>query len=161
MILAFAALTTPAVAEPVALDDFLAGFSDGCRQSEDWTAFRRTMVGDDLALTRRTEIPPGLRAAFGRAEIVATDPADGAITVEIPITDATFRGLPVTALRLGYASGYPLIDDSVIFAATGDAARAAFADDIARFAKANPESIVEYGLHDDPAGPRLTCFATN
>ena len=163
LLAACAAMTfaAPAFADPVNLDTFLSGFLNDCDQSEEWIAFRTTMVGEDLKLTRRTQIPADIRAGIGRAEIVDRNEAEGTVTVEVPVEGAIFNSLPVKALRLGYARDYPLIDDNVIFATSGDAALAAFADALGRFQKEHPNSIVEYGLHDDPAGPRLTCFVTN
>lgn len=154
-------LASPAIAAEVQLDAFLAGFADGCRQSEDYLAFRRTMVDEALALTRRTEMPDAVRPAVGRAEIVGRDEGEGWISVVVPVTGATFRGLPVTRLELGYASGYPLVDDAVVFAAPAEAVQAAFGPAVEAFARENPESILEYAVTTKDGAPRLSCFATN
>jgi hypothetical protein len=157
---------TPAAAsaEPVRLDEFLAGFGDQCQQTDAFVRFKATMIVADHGgwkLTRRTEIPADIRPAIGRAEITAIDAEDGSAMVTIPVTGATFRGLPVSAIRVGFADEYPLIDDSVQFAGTLAEVRDGLAEDLAQFDTAVAGELVDFGLTEDADGLWLRCAAAN
>jgi hypothetical protein len=159
-----AALAGPSwAAEPVALDDFLAGFHANCAQSDDFETMKRTMVkgGDGWSLTRRTVLPAAVRPAVGQARFADEKAEDGSVAVIVPLANASYRGLKVSGLRIGYAEGYPLIDDSILFDAPFEAVKEALAADLAAFDQEKAGEIVEFRLEKVDGAPRLTCFATN
>ena len=151
----------PALAADVALDDFLGGFGATCETGPALAAYKRGLLAGAGEAEAEARLAPEIAAALGPATVMPGNEEPGSVFHRVPVTGASFRGLPVKALEIGQSWDYPLLSDSVVFAVAGDTALAALAEELARVDKALGESIVEYTLSDGPDGPVLTCFVTN
>jgi hypothetical protein len=161
---AVAALTaTRAAAGPAVLDAFLIGFEDGCREGHDFGLWADTVMTNDKAgrwtITSGGEVPPELAGAFGRPSLtVQREKASDLARLVVPVADATYKGLRVTALELRRSTGYFLADDTVVFAEPEATLRETLAPVLRRARKLIGKGPATIDLKTENGRVRLRCL---
>ncbi|TPQ45999.1 hypothetical protein C2U72_26135 [Prosthecomicrobium hirschii] len=161
---AVAALTaTRAAAGPAVLDAFLIGFEDGCREGHDFGLWADTVMTNDKAgrwtITAGGEVPPELAGAFGRPSLtVQREKASDLARLVVPVADATYKGLRVTALELRRSTGYFLADDTVVFAEPEATVRETLAPVLRRARKLIGKGPATIDLKTENGRVRLRCL---
>lgn len=154
---------TRAAAGPAVLDAFLIGFEDGCREGHDFGLWADTVMTNDKAgrwtITAGGEVPPELAGAFGRPSLtVQREKASDLARLVVPVADATYKGLRVTALELRRSTGYFLADDTVVFAEPEATVRDKLAPVLRRARKLIGKGPATIDLKTENGRVRLRCL---